>query len=281
MSTLKLITTQAIEPALSLLPARMDSSRARAMLLAIGLQESRFEYRRQMNNGPARGFNSLHCLCVQEKIDEPAKRYQRDAGSNQSDYLGVIMADANSIRVPDARSPNGTPLFKRTCHDCGIVTLSDKRRLDKPCIACANKRRSTHGLVRHPLYKLLKNMEARCNYPSASNYEHYGARGIRVCDEWAKDPAAFVAWATANGYRPGLEIDRRDVNGPYAPWNCQFISHQDNSRTRRNAKCDLPRARSVKAALAAGATVTEAAASAGVPKMVAWHISKGNTWKDA
>lgn len=56
MSTLKLITTQAIEPALSLLPARMDSSRARAMLLAIGLQESRFEYRRQMNNGPAKGF---------------------------------------------------------------------------------------------------------------------------------------------------------------------------------------------------------------------------------
>lgn len=56
MSTLKLITTQAIEPALSLLPARMDSSRARAMLLAIGLQESRFEYRRQMNSGPAKGF---------------------------------------------------------------------------------------------------------------------------------------------------------------------------------------------------------------------------------
>jgi len=44
----------AIEPAAKLLPS-MDSPKARMMLLAIGLQESRFEYRRQIG-GPARGF---------------------------------------------------------------------------------------------------------------------------------------------------------------------------------------------------------------------------------
>lgn len=42
--------------ALDLLPGRMDTPAARAMLLAIGLQESRFEYRRQVGPGPARGF---------------------------------------------------------------------------------------------------------------------------------------------------------------------------------------------------------------------------------
>lgn len=41
--------------ALSLLPPSMDSAEARALLIAIGLQESRFEYRRQVR-GPARGF---------------------------------------------------------------------------------------------------------------------------------------------------------------------------------------------------------------------------------
>lgn len=41
--------------AFSLLPERMDSPEARTMLLAIGLQESRFEYRKQIG-GPARGF---------------------------------------------------------------------------------------------------------------------------------------------------------------------------------------------------------------------------------
>ncbi len=45
-----------IEPALLLLPAKMESQQAVVMLLAIGLQESHFEYRRQLGNGPARSF---------------------------------------------------------------------------------------------------------------------------------------------------------------------------------------------------------------------------------
>lgn len=40
---------------LSLLPDKMNTPEARAMLLAIGLQESRFEHRLQVG-GPARGF---------------------------------------------------------------------------------------------------------------------------------------------------------------------------------------------------------------------------------
>ena len=43
-----------IEPALALLPAKMDTPAARVMLLAIGLQESRFEHRRQLVGNPPR-----------------------------------------------------------------------------------------------------------------------------------------------------------------------------------------------------------------------------------
>lgn len=52
----------AINPALRLLPSRMDSDAARIMLLAIGLQESRFLYRFQIVKGrpgikgPAKSF---------------------------------------------------------------------------------------------------------------------------------------------------------------------------------------------------------------------------------
>lgn len=45
----------AIEPGLTLLPPRMDSPAAKAMLLAIGLQESEWQHRRQIV-GPARGY---------------------------------------------------------------------------------------------------------------------------------------------------------------------------------------------------------------------------------
>jgi hypothetical protein len=56
------IFTSAIEPAFQLLPEPMASHQARVMLLAIGLQESRFEHRFQVvqglpgAKGPARGF---------------------------------------------------------------------------------------------------------------------------------------------------------------------------------------------------------------------------------
>ena len=44
-----------VEPGLALLPAKMDTPEARAMLLTIAMQESRLKYRKQIG-GPAHGF---------------------------------------------------------------------------------------------------------------------------------------------------------------------------------------------------------------------------------
>ncbi|MGL5703631.1 MAG: hypothetical protein ACRCW5_11040, partial [Cetobacterium sp.] len=44
-----------INPALELLPSKMNSDKAKVMLLAIGLQESRLIHRRQIR-GPAKSF---------------------------------------------------------------------------------------------------------------------------------------------------------------------------------------------------------------------------------
>ena len=60
--TLDEITAAGIDPALALLPKGMDSKEARTMLLAIGLQESNFEFRQQLvgnpqkPTGPAKSF---------------------------------------------------------------------------------------------------------------------------------------------------------------------------------------------------------------------------------
>lgn len=52
--TLAEIIKSAVNPAMALLPVDMDSQGARVMLLAIGLQESRFEHRRQLVGSPPR-----------------------------------------------------------------------------------------------------------------------------------------------------------------------------------------------------------------------------------
>ena len=55
MTTTHYIVGMVIPLSLALLPPQMDSPAARAMLVSIGLQESRFAHRRQIG-GPARSF---------------------------------------------------------------------------------------------------------------------------------------------------------------------------------------------------------------------------------
>ena len=52
---LEQVTENIINPAMKLLPAKMDTPKARVMLLAIGLQESRFQHTHQIG-GPAHGY---------------------------------------------------------------------------------------------------------------------------------------------------------------------------------------------------------------------------------
>ena len=74
---------------------------------------------------------------------------------------------------------------------------------------------------RTKLYGVWATMLSRCRNPNSTEYENYGARGIRVCRSW-EDYTIFRAWALANDYREGLEIDRRRVNGNYCPSNCRW-----------------------------------------------------------
>lgn len=53
---LEKILDEIIKPGLELLPEGFTSPEAEAMLLTIGLQESRFRFTTQMAGGPARGF---------------------------------------------------------------------------------------------------------------------------------------------------------------------------------------------------------------------------------
>jgi hypothetical protein len=140
---------------------------------------------------------------------------------------------------------------------------------------CAAATRKTHGLTSgtwHPLYKVLSGIIGRCTYPSATNYEYYGGRGIDVCKTWRDDPQSFVSWAERQGWKQGLEVDRIDSDGHYSPENCRLISHQENSQRTRRIKTKPEQVIEVRKALDAGLGLKAAASQAGVTYMVAWHI---------
>lgn len=88
---------------------------------------------------------------------------------------------------------------------------------------------------RERIYSIFHNMKSRCYLPTFSRYEFYGAKGIKICDEWLKSFNEFYLWAINNGYNDKLEIDRINYNGNYEPANCRWVDKKlQNNNTRKN-----------------------------------------------
>lgn len=93
----------------------------------------------------------------------------------------------------------------------------------------------------HRLYNVWCNMRRRCYKEGNDDYQNYGGRGIKVCEEWREDYANFKKWALDNGYDPDKPVseqslDRINVNGDYSPSNCRWadsITQARNKTTNR------------------------------------------------
>ena len=79
-------------------------------------------------------------------------------------------------------------------------------------------------------------MKSRCYNPNEKDYKYYGKKGVRICEEWLKNPASFEEWALSNGYKDNLTIDRIDANKDYCPENCRWISLMDNAKYKTSTK---------------------------------------------
>lgn len=128
--------------------------------------------------------------------------------------------------------------------ECGtqkIFFLSSLTRgLTKSC-GCYRSLKSSsknfkHGLIKTDLYSVLAGMKRRCYNKKEISYKYYGAVGIKVCDEWRNDFMAFYNWAVVNGYKKGLQIDRKNGAGDYEPGNCRWVTSLVNSRNRSITK---------------------------------------------
>lgn len=73
----------------------------------------------------------------------------------------------------------------------------------------------------------------RCTNPNRNGYQHYGGRGIEVCERWRK----FENFYADLGPIPdGLTLDRIDVNGNYEPSNVRFADWSEQHRNKRSRR---------------------------------------------
>lgn len=79
-------------------------------------------------------------------------------------------------------------------------------------------------------------MKDRCGNPNNSGYQWYGAKGVKVCEEWKNSFESFYSWAMANGYKKGLSIDRINPFGNYEPSNCRWATSIEQALNKRTSK---------------------------------------------
>lgn len=156
-----------------------------------------------------------------------------------SAYISMIGEKYNRLTVI-SEYKKGNRIIRQCICDCGNIANTTRHQLisghTKSC-GCLQKeivRKNVykHGYSNTRLQRIFSKMKRRCYNDHEPAYKYYGAKGIKICDEWLNNPELFYNWAMNNGYSDKLTIDRINVYGNYAPDNCRWATIQEQALNR-------------------------------------------------
>lgn len=164
------------------------------------------------------------------------------------DYLpGQLIGKCVFIRYAKNKGKKRQGVF--VCPLCGksftgtISPINMGLRISCGCLQkyIARKGLSTHGMSNKKIHNRWRGIKTRCYNPNAASYKNYGGRGIKMCDEWRNDFAAFYNYVMSlpNAMKDGYSVDRRNNDGDYEPGNVRWETRTiqtTNSRKRGDNK---------------------------------------------
>lgn len=112
---------------------------------------------------------------------------------------------------------------------CGCLYRETRKTIrlvhgDKPKVKAATE------------YSAWTNMITRCTNPKHNRWQHYGGRGIKVCERWRDSYEAFLA-DVGRRPSPAHSIDRYpDCDGNYEPGNVRWATGHEQRMNQRRQK---------------------------------------------
>jgi hypothetical protein len=97
--------------------------------------------------------------------------------------------------------------------------------------------RQSHGLKGSREYNVWMGIKERCYNKNSSSYKYYGAKGVKMCDEWLNSMVTFYDWLHKNGYDNTapfgkFTVDRINSDGDYSPENCRLTTLKEQCYNR-------------------------------------------------
>ena len=152
-----------------------------------------------------------------------------------SNRIGETVGVFIIVELMSKKDKDGHSLYRGICNKCGVERIAryhDLKRTNECTHIGIDGRISSQKIKwdNNRIKGIFHGMKQRCYNDKDESYKWYGAKNIKIYDEWLKNPKSFEEWALQNGYKDNLTIDRINENKDYTPDNCRWITSVNNTK---------------------------------------------------